>query len=76
MEQVNIKGIDSLQDYESTRNIVESTNDRKELEKLEMDVKRVIDRLVNPEDAFARDYLKQVHCYLWKRIEQKLFGLD
>lgn len=76
MKQVNILGADELADYEATRNIVESTNDKAKLEQLEADIKSVIDRLVNPEDAWARDYLKQNHCYIWKRIEQILFGID
>ncbi len=76
MKQVNIQGADELADYEATRNIVESTNDRKELEQLEQDVKSLIERLTAPEDRLTVDYLKQVSCYLGKRVEQKLFGLD
>lgn len=75
MKEVNILGADELDNYESTKRIVESTNDRKELEQLESDVKLVISRLTE-KDFETKDYLKQIECYLWKRIEQILFNID
>lgn len=75
MKEVNIFWADELADYESTKNIVESTNDRKELEQLEQDVKMVISRLT-AEDFEAKDYLQQIECYLFTKINNIQFWLD
>ena len=75
MKEVNILWADELDNYESTKNIVESTNDRKELEQLEQDVKLVISRLT-AEDFEIKDYLKQVECYLFHKINNIQFWLD
>jgi hypothetical protein len=73
MNKVNIKGVDQLDNYTATKNIITSFwEDKKWLEELETWVRNL---KLEVKEKELLEYIDMIRCYAWKRIEEIIFNI-
>lgn len=73
IKQITLAWDDELSNYETIKNICDSTDKRQELEHLESEVRRLTEQIT---EKWHKDDLLNLKCYLTQKIEHIIYWID